>query len=315
MADILAPSIALGCVFGRIGCLLNGCCYGRACNLPWAIRFPADNPLNPPTYPVHPTQIYDSLLNLGLYAVLAWLYRRKKFDGQVFGVYLVCYAVLRSFVEMFRGDYPEYQHYLGGWATPAHLVSILILAAGLVLLWAAAAPRSRSEDRGLRTADGSRARTPSSPSSIRHPRLLLLAGPTAVGKSEIALLLAERLGGEIVSVDSMQVYRGLDIGTAKPSPADRARVPHHLIDVVDVTEPFDAAQFVRLARRAVADIQSRGPAADPVRRDGALFQGVPGGIGRGAAGGCRVAGGAGSHALAGAAARTGRARPRDLRTH
>ena len=56
----------------------------------------------------------------------------------------------------------------------------------------------------------------------------------------------------------MQVYRGLDIGTAKASPADRARVPHHLIDVVDVTEPFDAAQFVRLARRAVADIQSRG---------------------------------------------------------
>ena len=56
----------------------------------------------------------------------------------------------------------------------------------------------------------------------------------------------------------MQVYRGLDIGTAKPSPADRARVPHHLIDVVEVTEPFDAAQFVRLASRAVADIQSRG---------------------------------------------------------
>ena len=134
VADILAPSIALGYVFGRIGCLLNGCCYGRACNLPWAIRFPADNPLNPPTFPVHPTEIYDSLLNLGLYAFLAWLYRRKKFDGQVFGVYLVCYAVLRSFVEMFRGDYPEYQHYLGGWATPAHLASILILAVGLVLL-------------------------------------------------------------------------------------------------------------------------------------------------------------------------------------
>ncbi len=96
------------------------------------------------------------------------------------------------------------------------------------------------------------------PSSILHPRPLLLAGPTAVGKSDIALLLAEKLGGEIVSVDSMQVYRGMDIGTAKPSPADRARVPHHLIDVVEVTEPFDAAQFVQLARRAVADIQSRG---------------------------------------------------------
>ena len=87
---------------------------------------------------------------------------------------------------------------------------------------------------------------------------LLLAGPTAVGKSAIALLLAEKLGGEIVSVDSMQVYRGMDIGTAKPAPADRTRVPHHLVDVVDLKESFDAAQFVELARRAVADIQSRG---------------------------------------------------------
>ena len=135
VADIVAPSIALGYVFGRIGCLLNGCCYGRACNLPWAICFPEGNPLDPPTYPVHPTEIYDSLLSLALYAFLAWLFRRKKFDGQVFGVYLVSYALLRSFVEMFRGDYPQHQHYLGGWATPAHLVSIAILAAGAVLLW------------------------------------------------------------------------------------------------------------------------------------------------------------------------------------
>ena len=134
VADILAPSIALGYVFGRLGCLLNGCCYGRACSLPWAIRFPVDNALGAPAFPVHPTEVYESLLNLVLYGALAWLYRRKKFDGQVFGVYLVCYAVLRSFVEMFRGDYPEHQHYLGGWATPAHLVSMLILALGLGVL-------------------------------------------------------------------------------------------------------------------------------------------------------------------------------------
>ena len=134
MADIMAPSIALGYVFGRIGCLLNGCCYGRACSLPWAIQFPANNPLHPPTTPVHPTEIYESLLNLVLYLGLAWLFRRKKFDGQVFGTYLVCYALLRSFVELFRGDYPPYQHYLGGWATPGHLASMAILAAGLILL-------------------------------------------------------------------------------------------------------------------------------------------------------------------------------------
>ena len=86
---------------------------------------------------------------------------------------------------------------------------------------------------------------------------VILAGPTAVGKSEIALRLAEQLDGEIVSVDSMQVYRGLDIGTAKPTPAERRRVPHHLIDVVELSEPFDAAQFARLAHAAVQDIQSR----------------------------------------------------------
>ena len=87
---------------------------------------------------------------------------------------------------------------------------------------------------------------------------LLLAGPTAVGKSEVALLLAGRLGGEIISVDSMQVYRGLDIGTAKPSAADRQRVPHHLIDVLELCEPFDAARFLELAWRAVNEIQGRG---------------------------------------------------------
>ncbi len=96
------------------------------------------------------------------------------------------------------------------------------------------------------------------PSSILHPPRLFLAGPTAVGKSEIALLLAERMGGEIISVDSMQVYRGLDIGTAKPSAEERARVPHHLIDVIDISQPFDAAQFVRLANAAAAEVQARG---------------------------------------------------------
>jgi len=97
-----------------------------------------------------------------------------------------------------------------------------------------------------------------SPSSILHPRPVFIAGPTAIGKSEIALALAEHLGGEIISADSMQVYRRLDIGTAKPSPAERARVPHHLIDICDLTEAFDAAQFVRLAQKAVAEIQARG---------------------------------------------------------
>src|SRR5690349_22096208 len=98
------------------------------------------------------------------------------------------------------------------------------------------------------------------PTSAQNPASgsFMLAGPTAVGKSALALLLAERLGGEIVSVDSMQVYRGLDIGTAKPNAEERRRVPHHLIDVVALSETFDAAQFVQRAEKAMGDIRGRG---------------------------------------------------------
>jgi len=93
--------------------------------------------------------------------------------------------------------------------------------------------------------------------STAPPRTIFLAGPTAVGKSAVALQLAEHLGGEIISVDSMQVYRGLDLGTAKPSLAERARVPHHLVDVAELTEAFDAAKFVTLAHMAVGEITAR----------------------------------------------------------
>ena len=129
-ADILAPSIALGEAFGRIGCLLNGCCYGRPTNLPWAIHFPPGSQYYPQG--VHPTEIYASLLNLTLCIVLAQLFRRRKFDGQIFAFYLIGYALQRSFVECFRGDYP---HYYFGWVTPAQLVSIPILLGGIFLLW------------------------------------------------------------------------------------------------------------------------------------------------------------------------------------
>ncbi|MBE3582989.1 MAG: tRNA (adenosine(37)-N6)-dimethylallyltransferase MiaA [Limnochordaceae bacterium] len=88
--------------------------------------------------------------------------------------------------------------------------------------------------------------------------VLVLVGPTAVGKTEVALRLAERLQAEIVSADSMQVYRGMDIGTAKPTPAERQLVPHHLIDLVDPGVPFSVAQYVQLADQALAQIQTRG---------------------------------------------------------
>lgn len=105
-----------------------------------------------------------------------------------------------------------------------------------------------------------------SPSSAVHgdasiakaPPVVLLMGPTASGKTGLALDLAERLPVEIISVDSAQVYRDMDIGTAKPDLATRARVPHHLIDVLDPAEAYSAARFADDALRLIADIRARG---------------------------------------------------------
>ena len=104
---------------------------------------------------------------------------------------------------------------------------------------------------GIALGDGIRAH------SDKKPVVALLVGPTAVGKSEISLLLAERLGAEIVSVDSRLFYRGLDIGTAKPSRQDRARIPHHLIDIAEPDEGLSLATFQQLAQEAIAGIVSR----------------------------------------------------------
>jgi len=90
------------------------------------------------------------------------------------------------------------------------------------------------------------------------PPLIVLLGPTASGKTELALQLAETFAGEIVGADSRQIYRGLDIGSAKPTPAQQARAHHHLIDVADPDEPFSLANFLRLARAAIEDIHARG---------------------------------------------------------
>ena len=95
-------------------------------------------------------------------------------------------------------------------------------------------------------------------SAGQGPATILIVGPTAVGKSALALALAERLPLEVVNADALQVYRGLDIGTAKPSLEEREQVRHHLIDILDPSEPFSAGDFRRLALPVVADIRRRG---------------------------------------------------------
>jgi tRNA dimethylallyltransferase len=93
---------------------------------------------------------------------------------------------------------------------------------------------------------------------VCKPKVIVVCGPTATGKTAVGIELAAALGGEIISADSMQVYRYMDIGTAKPTSAERAAAAHHLIDVVDPDEPFDAARYAALARETVAALHRRG---------------------------------------------------------
>jgi tRNA dimethylallyltransferase len=87
--------------------------------------------------------------------------------------------------------------------------------------------------------------------------LLVVVGPTASGKTDLAVALAERFGGEVIGADSVQVYRGFDVGSGKPTAEERARAPHHLVDVADPLEPFDAQRFADLADRAILDVRAR----------------------------------------------------------
>ncbi len=103
----------------------------------------------------------------------------------------------------------------------------------------------------------------------RPDRLLSVVGPTATGKTDLAIAIAERVNGEIVSADSVQIYRGFDIGSGKPTPAERARARHHLIDALDPLELVDAASFAKLAEKALADIRARGKV--PILCGGTFF--------------------------------------------
>lgn len=115
------------------------------------------------------------------------------------------------------------------------------------------------------------------------PRVVAIVGPTASGKTAVAIEVARACGAEIVNADSRQIYRGLDIGSAKPTAAERAAVPHHLLDVVDPDATFSAAEFERAALAAIADITARGRRALVVGGTGLYVKALRGGLFRGPA--------------------------------
>ncbi len=114
-------------------------------------------------------------------------------------------------------------------------------------------------------------------------KLLCILGPTASGKTEIAIQLAQRLNAEIISIDSRQIYRQMDIGTAKPTPEEQQAARHHLIDCVDITQPFSVADFQSLADAAITDIQNRGKQVLLVGGAGLYFRAIVDGLFKGPA--------------------------------
>jgi len=134
VADILAPSIALGQVFGRIGCFLNGCCFGTLTDLPWGVQFPEKSPASlefGPLHLIHPTQLYSSLMNFFLFLFLLWIDRKRKFDGQTFLFYIFFYGIIRFSIEFLRGDNPSMFLFL----TLSQLISLLMVGGALYLFY------------------------------------------------------------------------------------------------------------------------------------------------------------------------------------
>jgi len=130
--DIIAPSVAFGQFVGRIGCFFAGCCYGKTCDLPWAVTFTHPESLAPKGVTLHPTQLYSSLNSLFIFLVLVGLRRIKKFEGQIFWVYVLLYAVMRSILEHFRGD--ERGMFIEGMLSTSQLIGLIMAVIAIAMM-------------------------------------------------------------------------------------------------------------------------------------------------------------------------------------
>jgi phosphatidylglycerol:prolipoprotein diacylglycerol transferase len=129
--DVMIPGLVLGHMFGRFGCFAAGCCYGKPTDLPWGVRFQSelvDTAMR--GIPLHPTQLYEAFSLGVLFAGLLWVFRTKKFDGQVVLTYFMAYPIIRSIIEVFRGDTIR-GFVIDGVLSTSQFISILVFAAAL----------------------------------------------------------------------------------------------------------------------------------------------------------------------------------------
>ena len=157
IGDIAAPAISLGQAIGRLGCFAAGCCYGKACELPWAVTFsnPRAHEITgvPLSVPLHPTQLYHALADFTLFLILLRLVPRRRFNGQALLAYLILYAILRGVIEAFRGD-PRGA--LGALSTSQILGAAILLVAGWLYVKRSRTPSAARVASAARTAAAAR---------------------------------------------------------------------------------------------------------------------------------------------------------------
>ena len=140
------PRLRWDIFIGRIGCFFAGCCYGKQCSLPWAVTFRDSDSLAPLGVPLHPTQLYSSGSNLLIFLILLVLRRYRKFDGQIFWLYVALYGAARSLIEIFRGDFRGGE--ILGVLSPSQAVGGVMILLAIAMLVILAGKSAREKDSG-----------------------------------------------------------------------------------------------------------------------------------------------------------------------
>lgn len=138
-SDVIAPAIALGIFFGRLGCFFNGCCFGEICHAPWGVSFPPNSPAGAQmgNALIHPTQLYESFFNLLLFFIMLWMEKKfrfvKEIKGSLFGIFLIGYGIERFIVDFYR--YYEEQMFILPGLDVNQLISLMMIAGGFWIIW------------------------------------------------------------------------------------------------------------------------------------------------------------------------------------